>query len=449
MRKVLVIAAREYRAAVRSKGFLVTLVLMPVLMGASGGVQYLFKKFEDMTEKRFVLVDRSPGGTIAQALAADVVLYNRHLITDPKTGERIHPSIALEVVPPSAPDPESVRRQRLDLSRRVGAGEVEAVLEVGPDVFDLRPEPAPELAADTQVLRWQAKNPGETFISRYLERQANDAVQRHRLAQAGYDADRVRAMQQPVPLRVTGLTRENRQTGQVEDAALGQRLANFFLPAVLIALMFMVILVGATPAMQGIVEEKGQRIAEVLLGSVTPFQLMAGKLLGVVGVSLTMAAVYLAGGYVLAARFDLTDVLTAALIAWFAVFLILALLIYGSLFIAVGAAAGDIKDTQTLLMPVMLFAALPLFALGPILMDPNGKIAVACSAFPFATPMVLVARESVPPGVPMWQMAAGIVLVLATTVLCVWAAGRIFRVGILMQGKGARLNDMARWVLKG
>ena len=127
----------------------------------------------------------------------------------------------------------------------------------------------------------------------------------------------------------------------------------------------------------------------------------------------------------------------------------MALLIYGSLFIAIGAAAADIKDTQTLLMPIMLIACLPFFALGPIMMDPNGKVAVACSFFPFAAPMVLVARQSVPPGVPAWQMAAGIVLVLATTALCVWAAGRVFRVGILMQGKGARLKDMARWVLKG
>ena len=164
--------------------------------------------------------------------------------------------------------------------------------------------------------------------------------------------------------------------------------------------MFMVIMVGATPAMQGVVEEKGQRIAEVLLGSVSPFELMAGKLLGLVGVSLTMAAVYLGGGYVVAQRYGVADMLSPALMAWFVVFLVLALLIYGSLFIAVGAAAGDVKDTQTLLMPVMLVACLPFFALGPIMQDPNGPIAVACSWFPFATPFLLVARQSVPPGVP-------------------------------------------------
>lgn len=197
------------------------------------------------------------------------------------------------------------------------------------------------------------------------------------------------------------------------------------------------------------VEEKGQRIAEVLLGSVSPFELMAGKLLGLVGVSLTMAAVDLGGGFVVAQRYGVADMLSPALVAWFVVFLTLALLIYGSLFIAVGAAAGDVKDTQTLMTPVMLVAFLPFFAFGPIMQDPNGAVAVACSWFPFATPFLLVARQSVPTGVPAGQMAGGIAVVLGTTLGCVWASGRIFRVGRLMQGKGAKFGDLFRWALKG
>jgi ABC-2 type transport system permease protein len=122
---------------------------------------------------------------------------------------------------------------------------------------------------------------------------------------------------------------------------------------------------------------------------------------------------------------------------------------FGSLFIAVGAAATDVKDTQTLLMPIMLIACLPFFALGPIMQEPNGTIARVCSFFPFSTPMLLVARQSVPPGVPAWEMAAGIAIVLLTTLVCLWAAGRIFRVGILMTGKGAKFTEMVRWVFRG
>jgi ABC-2 type transport system permease protein len=157
----------------------------------------------------------------------------------------------------------------------------------------------------------------------------------------------------------------------------------------------------------------------------------------------------LVGGYLVADHYGVSGMLTPALLAWFVAFMLLALLIFGSLFIAVGAAAADIKDTQTLLLPIMLLACLPFFAIGPIMQDPNGKIAVVCSFFPFATPMLLVARQSVPPGVPIWQMVSGIALVLVTTVICVWGAGRIFRIGILMQGKGAKLGDLIKWVVKG
>jgi ABC-2 type transport system permease protein len=142
-------------------------------------------------------------------------------------------------------------------------------------------------------------------------------------------------------------------------------------------------------------------------------------------------------------------VLTPSLMVWFVVMLVLALMIFGSLFIAVGAAASDIKETQTLLMPIMMMAMIPFFALGPIMQEPNGNIARYCSFFPFAAPMLLVARQSVPPGVPPWEMGVGIAIVLITTFVCVWAAGRIFRVGILMQGKGAKFSDLIRWIIKG
>jgi ABC-2 type transport system permease protein len=84
-----------------------------------------------------------------------------------------------------------------------------------------------------------------------------------------------------------------------------------------------------------------------------------------------------------------------------------------------------------------------------VIQEPNGPIAMGLSLFPFATPMLMIARMAIPPGIPWWQPAAGVLLVLATTVLCVYIAGRIFRVGILMQGKGASLATMARWVLRG
>ncbi len=449
MRKILTIAKREYLAGVRTKAFIISLVLMPVMMGGSIVLQLLTKKLDDNSEKTYVIVDRTPGGTIASALEADVENYNTYVINDPETGERNHPALKLEIATPSANTDEAMMQQRFELSERARKSEIEAFLEIGPDVFTTRSDPNPESAEDPQSVRLQAKRPGEGFIGRYLERRINNIIQQVRFQRENVDPVLVKDIQQAVPLRAKGLTSKNPQTGVIEDSADEKRMANFLLPGVLIAIMFVVIMFGASPAMNGVVEEKSQRIAEVLLGSVTPFELMSGKLIGLVGIALTTALIYFGGGYFVAARYGLTDAITPSLIFWFFVFLTMALLIFGSVFIAVGAAAQDVKDTQALLTPVMFFLVMPMFAIGPILLDPHGKLAVICSLFPTSAPIILVARQSVPPGVPIGQLLAGIAIVLATTVGCIWAAGRIFRVGFLMQGKSAKLKDLFSWIIKG
>src|SRR5205823_2996904 len=129
--------------------------------------------------------------------------------------------------------------------------------------------------------------------------------------------------------------------------------------------------------------------------------------------------------------------------------LVLAVFMYGSLLMAVGAAAGDLKETQTLQMPIMIVMTLPMLLLGAVVRDPGGTIAVFGSFFPFSTPMLMMARIAAPAGVPWWQPPVGAVLVLATSLACVWAAGRVFRVGLLLQGKGVRIADLARWVVRG
>src|SRR5439155_12448769 len=133
--------------------------------------------------------------------------------------------------------------------------------------------------------------------------------------------------------------------GKVEDPPTEVQIVHYLMPIGLILLMFMLIMVGATPLMQGVVEEKMQRIAEVLLGSVRPFELMLGKLFGMIGVSLTIAALYLSGSYWAAHRYGFADYLPTSLLIWFLLYQILAVLMYGSLFIAIGAACTDMKET--------------------------------------------------------------------------------------------------------
>jgi len=445
MRKVLAVAFREYKAAVQTKAFIISIVMMPLLMGISIGVQLLIKRAEDSGIKKFAVVDRT--GKLRSPIEAAIAKHNKFEVVDPETGERTGPEYAVEFIAPSADSPDSIAAQRFELSQRVQRKEIEGFLEIGPSVFEIRAPDAKE--DDPHSIRFQSEKEIERGFSRWANRAINDGVQEERFKVAGVSQDQVRQIQSRVPVATKGLTKRNAATGAIEDATDENRIASFILPAVLIMLMFMMVLIGAMPAMQGVVEEKQQRIAEVLLGSLTPFELMLGKLIGVVGIALTVSGVYLIGAFAVAARFGVLDQLGGPLIAWFILYLVLAVFMYGSLFMGVGAAAGDMKETQALQMPIMIVFTMPMLLLGAVIRDPSGPIAVWGSFIPFSAPMLMMARLAGPSNVPWWHAVIAALGVIATTLICVWAAGRIFRVGLLLQGKGVKFADLLKWVVSG
>jgi ABC-2 type transport system permease protein len=457
MRKALVVARREYQAAVRTKAFLISLFLMPLLMGGGAIAQFLLQGQVDTREKRFAVVDRTEGERLAAALAAAAQQRNTEQIFDQETGEQNKPAFKIERVSPSDPTPEAISQQRFELSERVRNDELFGFLEIGSDVYDSNDPPATRAPAapgdvkvsDAPLVRYQSNSPTYDDFRDWARPIVEEAVQRERFKLSQLDEAAVRAVIRPVPLVVKGLSEKDAATGAVQEAKDDNQAASILVPAALMILMFMLIMVGGTPAMQGVVEEKMQRIAEMVLGSIPPFELMMGKLLGLMGVSLTLAALYLGGAYWAANHFGFADLVSPRVMAWFIVYLIVAILMYGSLFIAVGAACSDIRDTQTMLWPVMLLAMLPLFVWINVAREPASTFATAISFVPTATPMLMIIRLAVPPGIPWWQPALGLVVMLATTLVCVYAAGRIFRVGILMQGKGASMRDLARWIVTG
>jgi ABC-2 type transport system permease protein len=217
----------------------------------------------------------------------------------------------------------------------------------------------------------------------------------------------------------------------------------------MLMLMFMMVMMGATPLLNSVLEEKMQRIAEVLLGSVKPFELMMGKLLGTVGVSFTVVAIYVFGGIVAANRLGAADHVPFNLLPWFAAYQVAAILMFGAIFIAIGSACNDLKEAQSMMTPVMLVVCLPMFVWFQVIKEPLSSFSTAISFFPPCTPMLMLLRQATPSGVPAWQPWVGLVLVVLFTLLCVWMSGRIFRVGLLMQGNPPKLRDLARWAIRG
>jgi len=203
---------------------------------------------------------------------------------------------------------------------------------------------------------------------------------------------------------------------------------------------------GAQHLLNAIVEEKMSKISEVLVGSIEPFKLLLGKLLGVMGVSVLLAMIYFAGGIFAIFQSGRWELLRFDLFAWFFLFLVCAVLMYGSIFLALGSACSDLKDAQSMMQPAILLIMLPYLASFAVIQSPDSPLATGLSMFPTVTPFIMMIRLAMPPGPPIWQVFVSVAIVLVTTTFLVWAAGRIFRVGILMQGKAPTLPEVLKWI---
>ena len=451
MRKTLVIAAREYAAAVRTKAFIFTLILLPLWMSAGPLMEKVTKRAGDVSEKRIAVLDRTGAG-LYEILDESARERNQKNIFDPQTRRQTDPAFALVHIQPQGDSNDEMLRQRFELSEGLRQKKYFAVIELGRQVI----EPQPGLATrpvneqtDSLIIRYTSHTPTYQGVQRWAQQALNQAVVQKRLVAAGVSADQVKSFLIPPVLVPKPMVVQAADGTLREDESELSTVAAFIVPIVLVMLMFVIVIVGATPLTMNVVEEKQLRIAEVLLGSVTPFQLMLGKLIGGACVAVTLAAIYLAGAYFVAMRAGYQNYVNPVTLAWFVFFCVLSIFMYGSLFLAAGAAVSNMKEAQSIVMPVTILFALPLVILGALLQQPNSPLALGATFFPFSSPVATVVRIAVPPGVPAWQPLAAAAVTVLTTIAIVWAAGRIFRVGILMQGQGAKLGEMLRWVVRG
>ena len=435
MNKVLVVFKREYLTQVQSKSFIITLVLMPLLMVGSILVQRFVGDGVDTKDRQIVVIDHT--GILFDAVKQAAEARNADQITD-ESGRIVRPRFLLSA---ADPEPDAVQ-QRLALSKRVSSKEIYAFVEIGPNLTGSSPDEAADF------VKYYSDSPTDREFVRWIRGPLNQLVLSKRFEEANLSPEAVEGAIRPIDVSNLGLVSVD-AAGKIKDAEEADRMTAFLVPYGFCMLMFMTIMVSGPQMMQNIIEEKMQRIAEVLIGSIPPFQLMLGKLLGVMAVSLTLIGLYLAGGYFVADHFGKTDLIPPSQIAWMLAYGAIAMVMFGSIFSAIGAACSEIKDAQSLIMPVMVVIVLPLMLIVPVIQAPNGPLAMWVSFFPPATPMMMVTRMAVPPGIPIWQPIAGIPIVLAFSAFCVFAAGRVFRIGILIQGKPPKMGQLVKWIVSG
>lgn len=446
-RKVGVVASNEFQTAVRTKAFLMSLVLMPLLMVGSGALQAMMARRVDTTPRPVAVID--PGGTLFAALEQAATAYNAVQVGP--DGAVQGPKILPERVE-AAGRPES--ELLLELSDRVRSGTLAA--------FVVLPEGLADPAAAAKPLRFYSNNPNDEVVPRWLGGTVNELVRSQRLRAAGIDPELAGRLGQPVPTE--NLTLVERSAPGTGTAAAGgdasapggagivearrvDPIRTTLVPMALMFVVFMVVMTTTPPLLQAVIEEKMSRISEVLLGSVTPFELMLGKLLGGTAVALLLGTLYGGGAYAVAHRFGYTDAIPLHLLALTALFVVLAVFLFGSLYLALGSACSELKDAQSLMLPVVLLATMPMFVWTAVLRAPNSPLAVAMSLFPPATPYLMLLRMALQPPPPAWQVVLSIVLTALFVLACVWAAAKIFRVGLLMQGKAPSFAELARWIV--
>jgi ABC-2 type transport system permease protein len=436
-RRALLIARRDYLISVRSKTFLFGLIVFPLLFGGSLLGVAILKAKPDLRDRHVALIDRT--GRLADFVVQAAARKSSNEMFETKTGLQISPRYIVEPVAPESGDPNL---QRLALSNRVRRGELFAFIDIGGS------ENAQGDTAKASIACYTNAGAIDKLQS-WLSGAVNDAIKTQRLAEAGIDRSRVPAMLAPAAVDNLDLLTSDAATGAIHEPVKRDQLAVFIVPFVSMMLLMMIVMMGCAPMMAAVTEDKSQRIVEMLLGVVTPYDLMMGKVLAGVARSLTSSVLYVTVGSVALIALQVSGAAPLSLLPWFYVYLIADVTMLCALSVGLGAACNSPQEAQNLMLLVLAPVMVPVFLMLPVLDRPNGPLAIALSLFPPFTPMLMVLRQAMPGGVPLWQLWIGLLGVLACSLVGVWAASRIFRVAILMQGQPPRLADLVRWAVKG
>ena len=436
MKNLLLIAQREYLATVKTKAFIVGLILMPILMGGSGIGMALLHDKVDTTDRKILILD--PTGEVAQTVVTAAEKRNANDLYD-KDGKKKKPAYLFEIVPPM----NDIPAQRLELSDRVRNGECYGFVEIGANVLN----PSEDDGLEAKVC-FYSKNPAIDDLRGWLINPVNDRIRELKLVDLGIDPNGVKNLFKWHSIEGMELV-EADASGHAKDAHKVNEALAIGIPALMMVMMFMMIMMGAMPLLNSVMEEKNQHIAETILSSATPFQFMFGKVLGGTAVSLTGSALYIGGIVFVLMNLGLVGYVPFGLIPWFVVYTVLAILMMGSIMASIGSACSDVRESQNLTIPAMLPIMIPMFVMMPVIKEPMSGFATTLSLIPPFTPLLMMLRQSVPGGVPAWQPIVGISGLLVFTLLAIWVGSRIFRVGILTKGKTPSFLTLLKWSIRG
>lgn len=406
----LLIAKREYLERVRTKAFLLTTLLIPVLMG--GGL--LFSVLKSKSSK-------SASHIAVVSTDTDLALALQDELENGKDS-----AMKVDVIsPPSGNTRKAVVDETVDK-------QIDGFLWI--EVKDGRPQAT-----------YTSMSSGDISTAGTLQGALRRAAMREGMQHKGIDANEIKTLMAPVEVET-----ETIKNGEISKS---DTVTAFFGAYILFFLMYMAVMLHGMNVARSIIEEKTSRVFEVMLATVKPQEMMTGKLLGVGAVGLTQIGIWVAAALALTAPQVAGAVGAGAIHVSFSVaqivafigYFVLGFLLYSGIAAAIGAMVNSEQELQQFNLVIAMPLAVCMFVLVPVISNPNSNFSRIMSLIPTCTPLLMYLRISIS-NPPWYDIAASIVILLATIYGVLWLTARIYRVGILMYGKRPTLPEIIKWL---
>lgn len=420
MDKVLAVFKREYMERVRLKSFLIATFFGPVLMAAL------------LILPAWLATKTKISSDVANVLVLD--------LSGTDLGQRVATQLARNG---GSPEVRAIAPSELAAAESLATAEVVAKRREGYLIVS-------QETVSGERAQYSGRNASTIPDMRFVEDAIEQSVRNSRFEAAGLDGPRVQAMSEVrLALGTTRLSERGRGSAGRENVVLAYAVA---------LLLYMSIVLYGQSILMSVIEEKTQRVAEVVVSAVSPSQLLAGKVLGVGAVGLTQQLIWVASG-VLLVRFQgpimqamglgaaptTLPGLSLVTAAVFLLFFLLGFIFFTTMFAAAGSMVSSTQDAQQVATPLTLLIVPSILLLAPVLMDPGGTLAIAVSLIPFTAPILMPVRMSLT-SVPWIEVAASVGLMLVACLAAIWLAARIYRVGVLMYGKKPSMAELMRWI---
>ena len=437
MHKLWAVIRREFSTRVKSKAFVISTVLFPVLMGFMM-VFPVFLASRQTEAKRIVIIDAASGQF---GLELERALAESRRDNSPNSKLRYSVS--------RVPAEGRVQPVRDSLVRLTGLAK-DTVYQIDGLLI------ATENAVETGQIEYLGDNVGSFADMAVLERVIESVLRVERLERRGVDPLLVREASVPVHMATSKIT-EGRETGES-----GQ--ASFVLAYAMSFLLYFSLLIYGIQVMTSVIEEKTNRIMEVLASSLSPFQLMAGKVIGVGATGLLQLMIWVgtamflsANAAAIAGLFNMPPesaaqmpipAISGSLLVVFLAFFLTGFFLFAAAYAAVGAMCNTMQEAQQASTMVTILVAVGFISIFSLLNEPNGTLAKTLSLIPFFAPIVMPVRYSLT-SISVIEVLTSLAITVTTMILIAWLAGRIYRVGILMYGKKPTFKELVHWVRTG